>query len=309
MNNKSVQLQKSPQLRGQTLASSLVASDHMKSLLAKNANQIFKPWNNKFTPNAPQSPFGDFPKDYMKGVEKTRVSPLVRNSQNILNSLTQDTSNIGSRMSPYKVNKSSPPKAGALERRLIPQSEFRRYYDRADLPIKVNHSGGGSKLIWKIDPAQLDYHHYLPIFIDGMREKVDPYRTLSILGTFDLIEKGENKILPVIPQLIMPLKTNLNTRDPEIISITLRVIQKLVLSGNMVGEALVPYYRQLLPVFNLYKNYNKSSGDFMDFGQRNNMSLGDIIQETLELLERAGGDDAFINIKYMIPTYESCIFT
>lgn len=40
-----------------------------------------------------------------------------------------------------------------------------------------------------------------------MREKVDPYRFLSILGTFDLIEKGENKILPVIPQLIMPLKS------------------------------------------------------------------------------------------------------
>ena len=30
-------------------------------------------------------------------------------------------------------------------------------------------------------------------------------------------------------------------------------------------------------------------------------------QETLELLEMHGGEDAFINIKYMIPTYESCV--
>ena len=30
-------------------------------------------------------------------------------------------------------------------------------------------------------------------------------------------------------------------------------------------------------------------------------------QETLELLEKRGGPDAFINIKYMIPTFESCI--
>jgi hypothetical protein len=27
----------------------------------------------------------------------------------------------------------------------------------------------------------------------------------------------------------------------------------------------------------------------------------------LQLLETHGGEDAFINIKYMIPTYESCV--
>ena len=60
---------------------------------------------------------------------------------------------------------------------------------------------------------------------------MDPYRFFSILGTYDLLEKGGNKILPVIPQLIIPIKTALNTRDPEIISIMLKVLQKLVLSG------------------------------------------------------------------------------
>jgi len=37
-------------------------------------------------------------------------------------------------------------------------------------------------------------------------------------------------------------------------------------------------------------------------------SIGDLIHETLELMEIHGGDDAFINIKYMIPTYESCVY-
>lgn len=41
----------------------------------------------------------------------------------------------------------------------------------------------------------------------------------------------------------MPIKKALNTRDSEIICITLKVIKKLVLSGDMIGEALVPYYR------------------------------------------------------------------
>jgi hypothetical protein len=43
----------------------------------------------------------------------------------------------------------------------------------------------------------------------------------------------------------------------------------------------------------------------MDYGQRNRDNVSDLIEETLELFEMHGGDDAFINIKYMIPTYES----
>jgi len=49
--------------------------------------------------------------------------------------------------------------------------------------------------------------------------------------------------LPVIPQLIIPIKTALNTRDPDIIGIMLKILQKLVMSKGLNGEALVPYYR------------------------------------------------------------------
>jgi hypothetical protein len=48
-------------------------------------------------------------------------------------------------------------------------------------------------------------------------------------------------------------------------------------------------------------------GDGIDYHQRFDENVGDLIEETLQLLERRGGADAFINIKYMIPTYESCV--
>ena len=48
-------------------------------------------------------------------------------------------------------------------------------------------------------------------------------------------------------------------------------------------------------------------GDKIDYSQRKSMNLGDLIQQTLELFEMHGGEDAFINIKYMVPTYESCV--
>lgn len=50
-----------------------------------------------------------------------------------------------------------------------------------------------------------------------------------------------------------------------------------------------------------------NSGDGIDYSQQKRENVGDLIQETLECFERHGGDDAFINIKYMIPTYESSV--
>ncbi len=94
----------------------------------------------------------------------------------------------------------------------------------------------------------------------------------------------------------------------------LHIIQQLVLSGGkdssdssgLIGEALVPYYRQILPIFNLFKTKNLNIGDQIDYSQRKQENVGDLVQHTLEILEMNGGEDAFINIKYMVPTYESC---
>ena len=52
-----------------------------------------------------------------------------------------------------------------------------------------------------------------------------------------------------------------------------------------------------------------NSGDGIDYSQRKRENVGDLIQETLEVLERHGGEDAYINIKYMVPAYESCLLT
>ena len=98
------------------------------------------------------------------------------------------------------------PVAGALAPRPVMTSEFRRFYDRGDLPIAIEH-GPPNKIFWKVDVMQLDYHHYLPIFFEGIREKQDPYRFLSVQGVFDMLEKGGAKVLPVIPQLIIPIKS------------------------------------------------------------------------------------------------------
>ena len=57
----------------------------------------------------------------------------------------------------------------------------------------------------------------------------------------------------------------LNTRDPEIVAITLKILQALVTCSDTIGEALVPYYRQILPVLNLMKTRNVNLGDKIEY--------------------------------------------
>lgn len=206
-------------------------------------------------------------------------------------------------------SKRGPPKALAYKKRSNPpNTELRRFYERGDLPISIDHRGVKNKIQWKVEVTKLDYHHYLPIFFDGLRENEEPYRFLAEQGVYDmLMHGGSTKILPVIPQLIIPLKTALNTRDPMVLVRVLKVIQTLVDSGELIGEALVPYYRQILPVLNIFKNKNVNTGDAIDYSQQKRTNLGELVNETLEKLELTGGEDAFINIKYMIPTYESVV--
>jgi hypothetical protein len=171
-----------------------------------------------------------------------------------------------------------------------------------------------NQLAWKVEIPKLDFHHYLPIFFDGLREIELPYAFIAEQGVLDMLEHGPHKVLPVIPQLIIPLKTALNTRDKEIIVKVAKILQVLVncdvsLSGGagLIGQALVPYYRQILPVFNIFINNNENLGDGIDYSQRKRKNLGELITQTLEQLEIHGGEDAFINIKYLVPTYQSVV--
>lgn len=230
---------------------------------------------------------------------KTRAT-MATTKQQTCNHASREDTNYG-RIGPA----SGPGKAGAYKRQKVAPTTFRVYYERSDLPLCIQHAATRS-LQWKVDVRKLDYHHYLPVFFDGLREIEEPFAFVAFEGCMSLLEHGERKIMPTIPQLIIPMKLALNTRHPVILFRTLKVLQKLVVSEEYIGEALVPYYRQLLPVLNLYKNRTQNLGDRIDYSQHSQNDINRIVNETLNILEIHGGQDAYINIKYIIPTYESC---
>jgi Parkin co-regulated protein len=44
--------------------------------------------------------------------------------------------------------------------------------------------------------------------------------------------------------------------------------------------------RQLLPIFNLFKAKNNNLGDGIDYNQRSRLNIGELILETLEVMEQ-----------------------
>jgi len=302
--------------RGPSAAGTLMLEDCTRKMFSEDKSEPYKKDKLRgMIPRGSHSCFGDFPPDHIPyGLKRIRSAPMLSKSMTSFPTSPLASNKSLSMSGTFALGSTPPstpaiPKRQSTARRPSTVTEFRRFYDRGDMPMQIFHGSVGGKLVWKVDIEKLDYHHYLPILFDGLREKEDPYRFMAVQGTHDMLEKGGPKILPVVAQLIMPIKTALNTRDMETVMTVLKVMQALVLApgADMVGEALVPYYRQILPVLNIFKNRNNNLGDSIDYSQRKRRNVGELIHETLELFETHGGPDAFINIKYMIPTYESCV--
>jgi hypothetical protein len=145
------------------------------------------------------------------------------------------------------------PTCDLYDKKPIPPSEIPSYhflyknatrlYNRGDLPLKLDYGKGTPGILWLIDVNKLDIKFYLPIFFNGLREKQDPYRFIALMGCCDMLNAGGAKIVPCIAQLINPIKINLATQDPEIIVMTLKMLQNLTSCHKLVGPCLVPYYK------------------------------------------------------------------
>ncbi|KOB73313.1 Uncharacterized protein OBRU01_10826 [Operophtera brumata] len=147
-----------------------------------------------------------------------------------------------------------PPKSGVMDPLPLKPSMFRKSYQRGEFPLTIEFTTMGKRLAWKVPVEKLDFQHYLPMFFDGLSEGTYPFNFIIENGIKDLISKGAHKVLPCVPQLIIPIK--------------------------------------------------KPPGASIDVETTKGENVADTIEETLQILERYGGPDAFINIKYMIPTYE-----
>lgn len=189
-----------------------------------------------------------------------------------------------------------------------PQTTFAAMYGRPGFPLATVY---GARFRWLVPLETIDYDVYMPAMADGLRNRPRPYGACATYGLWDMLDKDEtgDRVLSALPRTVFPLRRSLDAgpRDWPTVVRALKTLQKLATVGSdvRVGQALMPYYRQLLPPIGHYLRtaVHVMSTDGLNANYRYNVK--DLCAETLSALEMAGGPCAFANIKYVIPTYES----
>ena len=185
---------------------------------------------------------------------------------------------------------------------------FRTAYERGRLPVKIKH-GAVAKLAWARTLDRTDILSLLPLFVEGMQEKTNPYRYVAINGANDILAMADtDTLVAALPEMVTGLKKLLESNCRHNIVNALKIIQFLTKSDEKVAYALVPFYRMLLFQCSLFKSKKRCTMDKVDYAElkRDGRMVGEIIEETLDLLEATGGPDAFPNVKWMVCTFESC---
>ena len=118
-------------------------------------------------------------------------------------------------------------------------------------------------------------------------------------GCYELLESGGIKMLAMIPQLIIPVEKALNTRDPGIMAITMKLLQKLVMSAALVPQGDIAYVQSI-------QEQEYDIGGKIYYSQRKKLSLGNLIQETFEYLEQTGEGQFHQHQVYDVDIREPC---
>ena len=184
-------------------------------------------------------------------------------------------------------------------------SDFKRFYSRGDFPVSVSFNGANRTLKWLMEPSKIDLSRYLPLFLLGLVETEEPFVFIGEHASLQAIAANGDKLVDILPDLILPIKHALDSKDNKIILRGLNIMQGLLSANKKLAESLIPFYKNLLPAFNRHLHVNLNLGHHTEFAQQKRLNVSDLMIETLILLEANGGPDAFANIKYMIPLHQS----
>uniref|UniRef100_A0AAY4C6E2 Uncharacterized protein n=1 Tax=Denticeps clupeoides TaxID=299321 RepID=A0AAY4C6E2_9TELE len=127
----------------------------------------------------------------------------------------------------------------------------------SNFPIAIDYSAaiGARKIKWLVPMERLDSYKLLEVLFYGLRETEHPYSTIVCEGIWQMVEAGGDRVAPLVPKIIQPIREALQTRNKIVICNVLNLMQRMIVFGeHKVCEALMEHYRKILLIFNIFKN-------------------------------------------------------
>ncbi|KAK0393063.1 hypothetical protein QR680_000037 [Steinernema hermaphroditum] len=180
---------------------------------------------------------------------------------------------------------------------------FKSYYENGMLPIRISYRSK-AETIWTGNPAEFTSEQLTKIIkmlVVGLPLTEPPYRMIAYNAFNYLLNMPVDPeiLLDTMSDIVTALRKCLESTDDskkhEGIDLTMKLTKI-----PPCAFALVGYYRRLLPPLRKMRY-----GGFNGFLPPSNGNLDYSIDLLLKTLEETGGPHAFINIKYVLPTYQS----
>ncbi len=168
-------------------------------------------------------------------------------------------------------------------------SNFGSAYDAGSIPCRINHGSIRNAIQWTKDLEKIDFNPILITCVEGFQETEHPFVFLARQGCRELmkLENAREKTLPILSQLITPLRAALMSKDEDICLMALE-------ATRLLSEAVDKHINVFLP--KLMQQIH---------GKLQVKALRTEVEETLTTLERNGGKEALTMIRAKIPTYVS----
>lgn len=208
-----------------------------------------------------------------------------------------------------------PPLAGSLLPKHNPPADFKDMYGDGSLPVRAAGAAESGELRW-IDPitgAEVPRHHvdarrWMPVLIEGLRDAHPAGAYIALRGAIELAGTASRNgsLPPLMPSLAPALKAALDLKELSCVCAALRLLTLILRSEPRCGKALRPHYKVLLPALSAYKVVGKQPdlGDEVEYSQHRQINVLDLVDETLEVMEKAGGPGAGELIKSYVPSWQ-----
>ncbi|CAF1646767.1 unnamed protein product [Adineta ricciae] len=167
------------------------------------------------------------------------------------------------------------------------KSIFQNAFTSGRIPCRLVHGSVRNRLAWNTSIDDLNYDPLLVLLAEGLRETDHPLPFISRQGFTELMASpnAPPKVIPILPNLINPIKLALSSDNDEIFEGALNALTQLSI---VVKDELDKYLKTYLSI--LAKRMS-------------NRKFRDMVTNSLNTFEENGGKDVLVIIKSKIPTY------